>query len=315
MFSCKNGSNNKLVEKATVPVVKAPSFNADSAYNFVKTQVEFGSRVPNSIAHKSCGKYLVAKLKEYGATTIEQDAILTTYDGTKLESKNIIGQYQPNNPNRILLCAHWDSRHIADQDPDPLMQMKPILGANDGASGVGVLLEIARQLQKENTTLGIDIIFFDAEDYGQPENSKHPRKDNSWCLGSQYWGKNLHKKNYYARFGILLDMVGASEAQFYREYHSVKYAKHIVNKVWNAGAKLGFSNHFIPHTAGAVMDDHYFVNIFANIPCIDIIQRDPSQDKEFGSYWHTQSDDMSNIDKKTLKSVGQTVLEVIYQER
>jgi len=294
-------------------VSETPVFDADSAYIFVSRQVEFGPRVPNSEAHKKCGDYLISELTRFGASLFVQEATLTAYNGTKLDSRNIIGSYNPENKKRVLLFAHWDSRPYADEDPDPANHHTPIDGADDGASGVGALLEIARQINQKDPGIGIDIIFFDAEDYGEPAFSK-TNKEDTWALGSQFWAKNPHVKNYRAEYGILLDMVGAKDATFFKEGYSVKYAAPIVEKIWSTARNLGYGKFFINSPVGAITDDHIYVIQGRNIPCVDIINYNPENEKSFGDYWHTVNDTMENIDTETLKAVGQTVLEVIYKQ-
>ena len=186
------------------------------------------------------------------------------------------------------------------------------MGANDGASGVGVLLEVARQLHLNEPIIGVDIVLFDLEDWGTPEFYTAPQREDTWCLGSQYWSQQAVKSGYKAEFGILLDMVGAPNAQFYKEQISTYYASFAVEKVWNAAQSLGFGSYFINQSGGAVTDDHLYVNRVANIPCIDIIQYNPYSTTGFGDYWHTVDDTMKNIDKNTLYVVGQTLLQVIY---
>lgn len=308
--SCK--TNNGTVQgNPGDAVVTVPEFNADSAYLYIKTQVDFGPRVPNTKEHVACGNYLAEKLKEMGATITNQYADLPTFDGTILKARNIIGSYNTENKKRILLFAHWDSRPFADHDPDKKNYHTPILGANDGASGVGVLLEIARQINIQAPKLGIDIIFFDAEDYGEPAFGEAHQGD-FWALGSQHWARNPHTPNYNARFGILLDMVGGKNAVFKKEGYSEAYARGINKKVWNKAEELGYGNYFADGMMGTVTDDHYSVIKYREIPCIDIIPHDFSDE---GSPWHTLKDDMSLIDKNTLKAVGQTVLAVIYEEK
>ncbi len=308
-FSCSS-TGNKTENKAETVQVSVPEFSADTAYKFVKTQVDFGPRVPNTAQHKACGDYLVSALKQFGATVTVQEASLTAFDGTTLKAKNIIGSYNPDAETRLLLFAHWDSRPWADNDKDEKNHKTPVLGANDGASGVGVLLEIARQLNRQKPSVGVDIIFFDAEDYGASAGN-----EDSWCLGTQYWAKNKHIPNYRARYGILLDMVGAPQAKFYREQLSDNYAKYVVDKVWSKAAELGFSNYFVNKPGGAITDDHLYVNQLAGIPAIDIIQYDPYSMTGFGKYWHTTNDTMENIDPVTLKVVGTTLLHVIFNEK
>lgn len=287
----------------TVPKIPVPDLNADSAYAFVKAQVDFGPRVPGTKEHENCANWLVAKLKSYGLETMVQKGPAQTYDKKNFTLKNIIGTYNPTASKRIIVCSHWDTRHICESDSKD--QDKPGDGANDGASGVGVALEIARQLSIHKPDVGVDIIFFDIEDYGT-------NGDNlSWCLGSQYWAANPHKPGYYADFGILLDMVGAPNAIFPKEANSVQLAPSVTDKVWKAASDIGYGNFFVPRTEYYVgIDDHVFVNK-AGIPCVDIIQFDPFKGG-FASYHHTHNDNMDAIDRTTLKAVGQTVLQVIW---
>lgn len=293
----------KTVEAARVP---APDFNADSAYSFVKAQVDFGPRIPGTPAHARCADFLVAKLKSYGLETIVQSGTAQTFDKKQFRLKNIIASFNPAAQSRILICSHWDTRPWADEDTKNAD--KPFDSANDGPSGVGVALEIARQLSIYKPSIGIDILFFDLEDYGTSGNNE------SWCLGSQYWSKNLHKPNYYANYGILLDMVGGPNALFPKEKKSVEYASAATDKVWKTANDIGFGNYFSPQVKEFVgIDDHIFVNK-AGIPCMDIIEYNQATGG-FGSYHHTHTDNMSLIDKNTLKAVGQTLLEVIYNEK
>ena len=295
------------------PVV-VPAFNADSAYRYTAAQVEFGPRVPNTEAHVACGDWLAQTLERFGAQVTSQNVTLRAYDGTPLYARNIIGSYKPELKKRVLLCAHWDSRPWADADPDSKNHRTPILGANDGASGVGVLLEVARQLQIHPTDIGVDIIFFDAEDYGtHADDDDDPTEGITWCLGSQYWARVPHTTNYMARFGILLDMVGGRDARFHREGVSDYFAKHIVDKVWAAAHSCGNGEYFPYADGGQITDDHLPINQIARIPCIDIIGY--YHETGFAPTWHTMDDTMDNIDPAVLRAVGQTVLQVIYNER
>jgi len=308
------GQKSAKVTEVSAPVeqkIQTPAFNADSAYTYVERQVAFGPRVPASQAHTSCADYLAKELERHGAKIYVQNATVTAYNGARLNANNIIGSYNPDNKRRILLFAHWDSRPYADHDPNANNHKTPVDGADDGGSGVGVLLEIARQLGQQAANVGIDIIFFDAEDYGTPEFVKDYKAD-TWCLGSQFWAKNPHIQGYKADFGILLDMVGARGATFCKEYSSVRYAGPYVERVWAAARNLGYGKYFINTQGGAVTDDHVYVIAGRRIPCIDIINYDPDSDSGFGAHWHTLNDNLSIIDKSTLKAVGQTVMEVIY---
>jgi len=316
-------SSKKSIDQTGARVTKksttVPSFHRDSAYHFIQQQVAFGPRVPNSDPHKLCGEFLADKLRAYGATVIEQEFIEQAYDGTQLHLKNIIGSYNPEARKRVLLASHWDTRPFADKDTDG--RYEPIDGANDGASGVGVLLEIARILSRnDKPKIGIDIIFFDGEDYGEHEDVEDTPLKNGlvqiwWCLGSQYWAENPHVNNYSAYYGILLDMVGGENATFYKEGGSMQFAPKVVKKVWNTARSLGYSNYFVNINSPGIMDDHIFVNRDAKIPMIDIVEYDPnSPTYYFGSYHHTRKDNLGIINRQTLQAVGETVLYTIYNE-
>lgn len=317
-LSCANSKKASGDEvAASDATVQVPAFDADSAYLYVKQQVDFGPRTPNSEAHDRCGDYLAAKLETFGAKVYNQRVDLTGYDGRTLKARNIIGAYNPDSKRRVMLCAHWDTRPWADNDPDKANHRKPILGANDGASGVGVLLEVARQVQRQAPAIGIDIILFDMEDYGTPQFAETLADDSgTWCLGAQYWSRSPHVQGYNARFGILLDMVGAKGSTFLKEGTSLQYAEPVVKKVWRAARKLGLENYFVDEHGGYVNDDHVPVNEIARIPCIDIINCDLKGElSSFGDFWHTLDDNMDIIDRNTLQAVGQTVLQVIYNEK
>ncbi len=305
-------NQEKLVEeiKLTEEIkIEIPDFNEDSAYKYVYKQVQFGPRVISSKAWKECALWIKSKFDLYTEHVKIQKATITTYDGKNHTLQNIIASFSPEKANRIALFAHWDSRHIADHDT--INVDLPILGANDGGSGVGVLIEVARQLKLNSPTVGVDIVLFDAEDYGDPDGNDA----NSWCLGSQHWGKNPHVSNYKANFGILLDMVGGENATFYFEENSRAFAFEQLNKVWSVAHSLGFQDFFIFSNSPAIHDDHVYVNNYAKIPTINIIEYDPlSKTGTFNKHWHTHRDNMDNICKKTLNAVGQTLLKVIYSE-
>jgi len=312
-ISCNDSKKRKEIKKEVSITIPVPNFDSDSAFYFVKVQTDFGPRVPNTEAHKKCAHFLQNKLEQYCDKVIVQPFTANTYDGVKIHGKNIIGSLFPEKQRRVLLAAHWDSRPFADNDPDPANRNKPIDGANDGASGVGVLLEIARQLKEKKPEIGVDIIFFDAEDWGTP-NSRNETGD-WWCLGSQYWAKKPHIANYKADYGILLDMVGAPNAKFLQEGFSMQYAAQIVAKIWAKAYQLGYKAYFLNIAGNPITDDHYYVNRFAKIPMTNIIHQEHTTGTGFVSTWHTLQDNISNVDKHTLYVVGTTVLAVIYDEQ
>jgi len=285
-----------------------PRFDADSAYAYVAKQVAFGPRVMNTAAHDATAEWLVDKLKAFGAEVEEQKFTVAAYDGTPLKSNNIIGRYKPELTDRIALAAHWDTRPVADSkledDPNAVVE-----GADDGASGVGVLLEIARQLGMSTPDIGVDIILFDAEDYGQ---SGEEGGAETYGLGSQYWSRNLPEKR--PRYGILLDMVGAKGARFAKEGFSMQAAPQLVDRVWKLAADMNFGTYFPDIKQRPITDDHYFVNTIARIPMIDIINFSSDTDSGFVPHWHTGDDGMDVIDKETLRAVGQVVTAVVYRD-
>jgi hypothetical protein len=309
----KTVENKQAIKTKTVSV---PDFNADSAYLYVKEQVDFGPRIPNSNAHEKCADFLVQKLQKYSRDVFVQKGQVKAFNATVLNFKNIIASFAPDENNRIFLCSHWDSRPFADYDADIKNHQKPIDGANDGASGVGVLLEIARQLSMSKPGIGIDIIFFDVEDYGPPQDQRLNEDTGDWWgLGSQYWSRQQHVENYFAKYGILLDMVGAPGATFLKEGFSMDYASEIVDQVWRTANRIGYSGYFYFEKGTYINDDHYYINKIKNIPTIDIIHLDRLSKTGFYHTWHTTDDNISNIDKNTLKAVGQTLLTVIYEEK
>ncbi len=292
--------NNQLIN-----TVQAPDFQQDSSFAWIEKQLSFGPRVPGTTGHQKCRDWIVQKLESYGAKVYVQKARIKTYNGKEIEISNIIAQYNVDKPKRIMLSAHWDTRPFADEDS--INQSKPIPGANDAASGVAVLIEIARILQNQSTHVGIDIFLWDAEDMGNSD------VEDSYCLGSQYWAKNRFPANYKAVYGINLDMVGAKNAQFPQEGVSAKFAKGVLDKVWQTAHQIGYGGYFIFQQSAPITDDHYYINKFAGIPMIDIIHKDITKD-QFFDQWHTHADNLDVIDKNTLKAVGQTLLQVIYNE-
>lgn len=288
-----------------------PIFDKSSAYGFVRKQTDFGPRVPGSEGHRNCKDWLVSQFKEYGLGVNEQAFDAKTFDGKTLPATNIIASTNPGAKQRILLAAHWDTRPFADHDPDTSLHHKPILGADDGGSGVAVLLEIAKLLQqKPLSKIGIDIVLFDAEDYGN-DNGGDPL---SWCLGAQHWSKLAKQNGYRADYGILLDMVGGKDPRFTWDAVSIQYASRVLNKVWKIGEELGYKNYFVPIAEGALTDDHVFVNSIAEIPMIDIINRPLNSPTGFVSHWHTHKDTPDAVDPVSLEMVGKTLLLLLFKE-
>lgn len=291
-------------------------FSADSAYKFIGEQVAFGPRVPGGDGHKACRQYLIDKFRSFGPDSmIIQDGQVTAFNGDVLPITNMVIGYNITSSRRILLVAHWDTRPWADKEKNPAKRNTPILGANDGGSGVGVLLEIARNLGKKAPNVGVDILLVDAEDYG--DGSGFHNDEETWCLGTQYWIDNgmppYHIDNLPV-YGILLDMVGGKQARFHYEYYSQENAKMATVKIWSEAERLGYNNKFIRSDGGAITDDHVFITR-AGIPTADIIETINVETSSFPPTWHTHNDNMKNISKSTLRAVGETVLNVVYKEK
>lgn len=306
-ISCKNEKKATVTETPVISNRKVPKFLADNAYASIEKQVSFGPRYPGTPAHKELVAHLTTELKKYTDKVIQQDFKVSFLDEKNVEATNIIGIVNPDKKRRLLLCAHFDTRKIAEKDEDESMRDKPILGADDGASGVGVLLEIARLIKENGIDVGIDFVLFDAEDNGESGNGI------GWCLGSKHWSKKPHVQGYTAEFGILLDLVGAKDAEFGKEAFSMRHASRYVDKIWDLAAKMSYGDFFIDHQSGSVEDDHIYVNQNLGIPTLDIINMSRLGEREgFGHYHHTHLDDMNIIDKNTLKAVGKVVTATVY---
>lgn len=290
-------------------------FNSDSAYRYVAEQVACGPRVPGTSGHDRGRDHIINTLRRIGYDSMMiQRAHVTTYDGTELPMENIVVGYNLKNTRRILLTAHYDTRPWADQDADTSVRQQPIPGANDGGSGVGVLLEIARNLANKAPAVGVDLMFIDTEDCG--DSSGFGDNTDSWCLGSKYWAQNIVPYNHGNKpiYGINLDMVGGRDAKFYYEAYSAQKAPTPTIKVWSEAAALGYDDIFINRIGGAVTDDHIPLTE-AGIPTTDVIELNNPATSSFNPTWHTMDDDMDNIDPATLDAVGKTVLNVIYKEK
>ncbi len=305
-FGC---SCSKPAAKPAAPAaeIAAPEFCGDSAFRNVERQVAFGPRIGRSEAHELCAAWLASELKRYGADTV-------TLQQTDLEDfgpmTNIRATFNAAAPRRVILLAHWDSRPMADEDPDSANHTKPIDGANDGASGVGVLLELARLMGEQKPEIGVDILFVDAEDAGTSGD------DASWARGAQYFADNMPYgiAEPMPDYGILLDMVGGRDARFPRELFSEANARVLNSRLWNLAKRIGLDNRFIDAHGGAVTDDHLPL-LRAGIPTIDIIETNNPQTGSFNPTWHTLDDNIDNIDATTLGDVGKLITALIYSEK
>jgi Peptidase family M28 len=298
LLSCAQKSPEEK-RKPTVAQKTIPRFDGNSAFAFLKKQTSFGPRTPNSPGHAACLTSIASTLQGNGASVDLQSFRIEGYGKESLSLTNIIARFNPSNPDRILLCAHWDTRPRSDQDPDPAKRSEPIPGANDGASGVAVLMEIARLMQTTPASIGVDMVMFDGEDYGLEGDL------NYYFLGAKYFAH--HKPADYApRFGILLDMVGDADLQIPREQNSITLAPDIVDMVWSTARSLGVWQ-FTDDTGPAISDDHLVLNE-VGIKTVDLIDFDYP-------YWHTTQDTPDHCSAESLTAVGTVITHIVYTRR
>lgn len=316
MGAC-GGYRTTAGEGADSAAAAPAQFEADSAMASIRRQCAFGPRVPGSEAHRRCGDYIAAAFRSLGLDVSEQRAEVVDYAGRHLPLRNIIASWRPDEAERVLICAHWDSRPWADADPDSANHRKPVPAANDGASGVAVMLEAARHLAALGVDFGVDFICFDLEDGGAPywEDDIAPADGTDWCLGSRYWARTPHRADYVARWGILLDMVGTERATFRLEGFSMRYAASVAGRLWAAARTAGAADFFLNEDGGYATDDHVPLNETAGIPTVDVIPCMSGAGSNFGPTWHTVADTPENISPATLRAVGQTLLQMLFEEK
>jgi hypothetical protein len=305
LAGCTGGRDQDHPPAATAratPPAPVPDFDGAAAFRYLTTQVDFGPRVSGSKAHDLCRDYLVGELGKSAEAVNLQPFTITGYDGATLKYSNIIASFNLKATTRILLLAHWDSRPWADEEADTSLHSRPIPGANDGASGVAILLEIARHLKSDPPPVGVDILLTDGEDYGR-------HKDPGGFLhGARYFATHL-PPGYRPAFGILLDMVGDARLTLMREQNSMAFAPDIVDLVWGTARRLGYAQ-FLDARQGSVTDDHLPLNA-AGIRTIDLIDFDFPD--ESNRYWHTLSDTPDKCSPESLEAVGTVLLSVVYE--
>jgi len=304
IYSCgENGAGLQFSEQGR----DVPVFSAENAYSFIEKQISFGPRVPNSEAHREAVQYFRNHfIEKAGDRNVFVQQFRQVVYEEELLMFNVIASFNPAAEDRIVLAAHWDSRPRGEQDPD--YPELPIPGADDGGSGVGVLMELASIFAENPPPLGVDIILFDGEDYGEESDL------DNYFLGSRHWGNNPPVADYNPRFGILLDMVGGENATFPKEGYSMQFAPNLVNEIWTIARHKGYESLFVDQRGGMVADDHIIVQRLTGIPMINIIHHTREEDGQvnFPPYWHSQKDDMDIIDINTLQAVGDVLLELIY---
>ena len=314
--ACGGKSGRNAGGPDTITLAPCPTFNTDTCMKYIQEQCDFGPRVTGSEAAKLCRQYLAGQFRRLGAEVSEQQADVTLWDGSVLPACNIIARLNPGNQDRILICSHWDSRPWADNDEDEQNHRTPVPAANDGASGVAMMMEICRLLQQKPIRVGIDFVCFDAEDRGTPQWAETDEStSDTWCLGSRFWAERAREEGYRARYGILLDMVGGRGSVFPAEKVSQEYAQPVASLMIRLGNQLGYGHYFpLNREGGYLMDDHVNVNRIARVPCIDIVPYFTDGPSSFGPTWHTVNDTPENIDPNVLEAVGQTLTQLIYNE-
>lgn len=311
LAGCKNNNTTPTVVSSAVDYtqVATPDFSADSAYSYAAAQLAFGNRTPGSKAWEQCAAYIEAQMQRWCDTVMVQPFKATLWDGSTVPGRNIIASLNPQAAKRVVLAAHWDSRMWADHDPDEGNHRKPVPGANDGASGVAVLMEMARVMSQMPPSVGVDFIFFDVEDQGQPEWAE-TYEDNTWCKGSQHWAQNRHVPAYTAVYGVLFDMVGTAQPRYTKEQVSRHFAPGLTDKIWNVAAALGYGNVFVAQNTDPILDDHMYVNQIAGIPMVDIVQN--SGTTSFFKHWHTTTDNLDNLSAETMRMVALVTMKTVY---
>jgi len=316
LVACGGRSGRNIGGPDTITLAPCPTFNADTCMKYIQEQCNFGPRVTGSKEADLCRQYIVEQFRRFGAVVEEQQADVTLWDGKVLPACNIIAKLNPDNTDRVIVCAHWDSRPWADNDEDEKNHHTPVLAANDGASGVAMMMEICRLLQQTPIKVGIDFICFDAEDMGTPQWAETEESTSeTWCLGSKFWAERAREEGYRARYGVLLDMVGGRGSVFPPEKVSQDYAQPIASLFVRLGNQLGYGHYFpLNREGGFLMDDHVNINRIARVPCIDVVPNFTDGPSSFGPTWHTVNDTPENIDTNVLEAVGQTLTQLIYNE-
>ena len=292
----QEGPQQTSRSQTTLPKMNVPEFNGAKALAQLTAQTDFGPRKPNSNGHKKCLVYIAAELGKYAEKVNRQDFLHTGYDNEVLKLSNVFGSFNDSIDERILLLAHWDTRPRSDEEKDQAKQHRPILGANDGASGVAVLLELARLFKQSPPPIGVDILFVDGEDYGKAHDLE------SYFLGSRHFMK-VKSPEYKPRFAILVDMVGDKDLQIPMEQNSMKYAPEAVELIWSTAEKLGVTQ-FINVPGEQISDDHIPLND-GGLATVDII------DFQY-PYWHTSQDTPDKCSAESLEAVGKVLTHVIY---
>jgi hypothetical protein len=284
-------------------------FNADSAMSYIRQQLAFGPRTPGTETARKTGDWIVSRLHATADTVLEQRWTHTMTDGKSVPMRNIFARFKPNATQRVLYVTHWDTRPFADSDPDPAKTKLPMPGANDGASGVALLMAVADALKKVPPNTGVDLLFVDGEDWGT-----FGPPDVDVLIGSTYFAQHLPTPGYAPTFGVLWDMIGDSDLNIYQEVNSAQAAPEVVQKVWGLAKEMGYQKYFIPEAKEPITDDHVPL-IKAGLKVIDVIDIDYGPRDETGAvttnYHHTTMDTIDHVSAKSMKIVGDVAMALL----
>jgi hypothetical protein len=270
-----------------------PEFNGERAFKDLNAQMVIGNRIPGTEAHRECKAFLLKELKS-NADSVEEQRFTVRQGSKTILMSNLIARFNPSATRKILLCAHWDTRPFSDQALTPEQKKLPVPGANDAASGVAVLTELARLFKSKAPAVGVVIVLFDGEDYG--------KNDANMLLGSKYFAKNHSGERYDG--AVLLDMIGDKDLQIFREQNSEDNAKWLNDRIWKIASDLGYSNSFKDQIKYSMLDDHIPLQE-AGIPAVDLIDFDYA-------YWHTPDDTTDKCSARSLKMVGEVISHLVY---
>jgi glutaminyl-peptide cyclotransferase len=290
------------------------AFDGAAALEYARTQVEFGPRVPGTEGHRRAGEWIAEQMRSRADTVEEQIWTHVTQRGDTLPMRNILARIRPELPQRVLYVAHWDTRPTADNDRNLGAQRRPIPGANDGASGVALLIALADALKKTPPAHGVDLLFVDGEDYGEFGKWEDTTRNKDVLIGSQYFARTA-PRTYQPIFGVVWDTIGDAGLQIYQEAHSVEHAPEVVARVWGMARELGYSRHFIAQGKGYITDDHLPL-LQAGMRVISVIDIDYCMDGAVSCFGetnlhHTHNDTMDKLSARSLQIVGDVALALL----
>jgi hypothetical protein len=275
----------------------APQFDGQASMQYIQAQLDFGPRIPGTPAHRQAGDWIVQQMRERADTVLVQEWIHVTADGDSLPMRNIFARFNPDASQRILYLAHWDTRPISDQETDASQRALPVPGANDGASGVALLIGVADALVKNPPNVGVDLLFVDGEDFGNFSSNTDV------LIGSKYFAQNLPSPDYRPLFGVLWDMVGDANLRIYQEGYSMQRAPEVVSRVWQTAADLGYHQYFVATGGISITDDHIPL-LDAGLRVINVI------DIDYPAH-HTPRDTFDKVSEQSMQIVGNVALELI----